>query len=234
MNKDQILLNILNEDAKVVNKKILLKRLEGSVVTITGASGLVGLNITTALIKYNELADKKISINAVSRNKTDGATAQLFNNENVTEITCDLSSSSSIANLPSSNFIIHSAGYGQPGKFMEDKLKTLSINTVGTLNVLNAAKQNNVKKVINASSACIYGQTDKETTENDLTDPNWAYGVSKLAAEKYANIFSKYIFSKRNFIVAQNVQNYRFENFIFFTGCVSDHIPSYTSGDLRH
>ena len=62
MNKDQILLNILNEDAKVVNKKILLKRLEGSVVTITGASGLVGLNITTALIKYNELADKAIRV----------------------------------------------------------------------------------------------------------------------------------------------------------------------------
>ena len=75
---------------------------------------------------------------------------------------------------------------------IDEPEKDLSVNTVGTLNVLKAAKNNNVQKVVNASSACIYGQTDKEKNENDPTNPNWAYGVSKLAAEKYANIYSKY------------------------------------------
>jgi len=192
MNKDQILLNILNEDAKVVNKKIFLKRLEGSVVTITGASGLVGLNITTALIKYNELADKKISINAVSLNKTDGATAQLFNNENVTEINCDLSSPSSIDNLPSSNFIIHSAGYGQPGKFMDDKLKTLSLNTVGTMEL--------IKKIIPGgsflfiSSSEVYsGHPNSLNKEEDIgttspSHPRACYIEGKRVGEAIINI----------------------------------------------
>lgn len=68
----------------------------------------------------------------------------------------------------------------------------LKQNTIGTLNVLRAAKTNNVKKVINASSACVYGQTESASQENDDVTPNWAYGVSKLAAEKYARIYNDY------------------------------------------
>ena len=56
----------------------------------------------------------------------------------------------------------------------------------GTLNVLKAARINKVSKVINASSACVYGQPETdEQTENHPTNPNWEYGISKLAAEKY-------------------------------------------------
>lgn len=71
----------------------------------------------------------------------------------------------------------------------EDDLKQ---NTIGTLNVLRAAKENNVEKIINASSACVYGQTEDPSSESDDPCPNWAYGVSKLAAEKYASIYNDY------------------------------------------
>lgn len=70
--------------------------------------------------------------------------------------------------------------------------RDLEINTVGTLNVLRAARSHGVRKVINASSACIYGQTEESVEEDHLPVPNWSYGVSKLAAERYGTIYSTY------------------------------------------
>lgn len=66
----------------------------------------------------------------------------------------------------------------------------LQINTIGTLNVLEAARKAGVAKVINASSACVYGQKSGPTNEDDSRHPNWTYGVSKLAAEEYCRIYS--------------------------------------------
>ena len=67
----------------------------------------------------------------------------------------------------------------------------LEVNTVGTLNVLEAARKAGVAKVINASSACVYGQKNGSTAEDNARHPNWAYGVSKLAAEEYGRIYSE-------------------------------------------
>jgi UDP-glucose 4-epimerase len=68
----------------------------------------------------------------------------------------------------------------------------LTQNTVGTLNVLRAAKKAGVGHVINVSSACVYGQSVEPSREDVACTPNWAYGVSKLAAEKYAQIYNDY------------------------------------------
>ncbi len=75
---------------------------------------------------------------------------------------------------------------------IDDPYKDLKINTEGTLNILEAAKQNRVAMVINASSACIYGQTKSKTSEDYLPAPNWPYGISKLAAEKYAIFYNNF------------------------------------------
>ena len=65
-------------------------------------------------------------------------------------------------------------------------------NLTGTINVLEAAREANVECMVNASSACIYGQAVNPPSDEDVGphNPNWSYGASKLAAEKYAQIFS--------------------------------------------
>ena len=70
-------------------------------------------------------------------------------------------------------------------------MEDLITNTVGTLNVLKAAVAHGVPKVVMASSAGVYGQAVEIPQREDShpTNPNWAYGVSKLATEKYATIF---------------------------------------------
>src|SRR3954468_23786318 len=63
----------------------------------------------------------------------------------------------------------------------------LTTNTIGTLNLLRAVGELEIAKVVEASSAGVYGQAVSDPqTEDDPTDPNWEYGVSKLACEKYA------------------------------------------------
>ena len=65
----------------------------------------------------------------------------------------------------------------------------LTTNTIGSLNVFKAAAELGIVKVVEASSAGVYGQavTDLQD-ETHPTDPNWEYGVSKLACEKYTAI----------------------------------------------
>jgi UDP-glucose 4-epimerase len=56
--------------------------------------------------------------------------------------------------------------------------------------VFAAAAKAGVKQLINASSACVYGQA-RFTPQNEVhpQEPNWAYGVSKLAAEQYGRLY---------------------------------------------
>ena len=65
-------------------------------------------------------------------------------------------------------------------------------NLIGTLSVLDAMLSAGVKILINASSACVYGQNDTERPSMELTDhpkPHWVYGMSKYAAEQLISIY---------------------------------------------
>ena len=63
-NKD-ILLQLLENDAKYVNDRVTLNPLDGLDLTITGATGLVGLNIICAINYYNNnFAKNRVNINA--------------------------------------------------------------------------------------------------------------------------------------------------------------------------
>lgn len=69
--------------------------------------------------------------------------------------------------------------------------KDLEINTAGTLNILRACREHGVAQLINASSACVYGQSNVPMQSEDHPQiPNWEYGVSKLAAERYCQIYA--------------------------------------------
>jgi UDP-glucose 4-epimerase len=84
------------------------------------------------------------------------------------------------------DFVSHQAAQLEILKCLDDPAQDLATNTIGTLNVVRAAIENKVSKVVAASSACVYGQAQRlPQDETHPTNPNWAYGISKLAAEKY-------------------------------------------------
>ena len=190
--KIEVLLELLEDDATYVNNALDLSCMEGTEVTVTGATGLVGLNIITALLHYNKfLAIKPISINALSYSYTDELFECIFKSDNIKFITGNLSDCAFVKNLPMSDYIIHSAGYGQPGKFLDNKIQTISINTTATIGL--SKKLKNGGSFIYLSSSEIYSGSDTEpNTEDDIgaTTPGHrraSYIESKRCGEAIIN-----------------------------------------------
>jgi len=71
-------------------------------------------------------------------------------------------------------------------------MKPHEVNATGTLNLLEAARDSGVEKIINASSSSIYGTVEYlPFDESHPRRPVSPYGVSKLAAEEYCRVFSE-------------------------------------------
>jgi len=174
VNNKKILLGLLERDAKNVNNGVSLSILEGSIVTVTGATGLVGFNIICAMVYFNKnYAKKPILINALSHNKPNGIMHEIFQENRIISFFGDLSDPSFIQNIPKSDSIIHSAGYGQPGKFLDDKIKTISINTSATIGLSKRLKQNG--SFLFLSSSEVYsGSPNSKNNESHIgnTDPS--------------------------------------------------------------
>jgi UDP-glucose 4-epimerase len=88
------------------------------------------------------------------------------------------------------DYVYHEAAQAGVRISVEDPFKPNNVNVVGTLNVLKAALDSDVKKVINASSSSVYGKVKYlPFDEEHPTQPVSPYGVSKLAAEQYCRVF---------------------------------------------
>jgi UDP-N-acetylglucosamine/UDP-N-acetyl-alpha-D-glucosaminouronate 4-epimerase len=75
---------------------------------------------------------------------------------------------------------------------VQDPLTTTAVNVEGTLNVLLAARDEGVRRTVNASSSSVYGNTGSlPRVESQAPDPISPYAVAKLAAERFCTSFSR-------------------------------------------
>jgi UDP-glucose 4-epimerase len=87
-------------------------------------------------------------------------------------------------------YVFHQAALARVPYSVEHPLAANETNITGTLNVLVAARDNRVKKVIYASSSSVYGNTSTLPQREDMKpDPLSPYALTKLAGEYYCNIF---------------------------------------------
>jgi len=157
-------------------------------IFITGGAGFIGSHIVDSLlakgyevIVYDNLSSGTTdNLKHIKSNKLRMIEGDILDYQKLEE------------SMNGCDYVSHHAAQLEIYLALDEPERDLNVNTVGTLNVLKAAKKNNIKKVINISSACVYGQTQEATKETDDLTPNWDYGVSKLAAEKYAQIFNDY------------------------------------------
>jgi UDP-glucose 4-epimerase len=88
--------------------------------------------------------------------------------------------------------IIHEAALASVTRSVEDPLHSNEVNITGTLNVLIAAKESGVKRVVFASSSAVYGEgTTLLKSERMTCKPLSPYGVQKLCGELYCKVFSR-------------------------------------------
>jgi UDP-glucose 4-epimerase len=156
---------------------------------ITGGAGFIGSHIVEALVQQQH--EIVILDNLFSGNV---ANIQPFlKKKNVTFV------QGSITNLPllrqnmeSVDGIFHEAAIASVQYSVLNPLETHSVNSTGTLNVLIAARDFGVKKVVCASSAAVYGDNPILPKQEDMIPmPLSPYAVSKLTAEYYGSVFSQ-------------------------------------------
>ena len=88
------------------------------------------------------------------------------------------------------DFVLHQAAIPSVPRSVADPASTNDVNITGTLNVLTAARDAKVKRVVVASSSSVYGETPTLPKIEDMPlDPLSPYAVSKLATETYAKVF---------------------------------------------
>jgi dTDP-glucose 4,6-dehydratase len=86
--------------------------------------------------------------------------------------------------------VIHEAALVSVARSIEDPTLTNDVNVTGTLNLLKASSDAGVERLIYASSAAVYGKTEKLPNREDAsTEPASPYAASKLAAEKHCRAF---------------------------------------------
>ena len=87
-------------------------------------------------------------------------------------------------------YVFHQAALARVPFSIENPLAANEVNITGTLNVLLAARDNKVKKVVFASSSSIYGDTDVLPQHEAMyANPLSPYALTKLAGEYYCSIF---------------------------------------------
>jgi UDP-glucose 4-epimerase len=94
--------------------------------------------------------------------------------------------------LQGADGVFHLAAVASVQRSVDDPLFCHSVNVTGTLNVLGAARDNGVPRVVLSSSAAVYGEADDfPLAETVPTGPISPYGVHKLMNELYARLYSE-------------------------------------------
>jgi UDP-glucuronate decarboxylase len=163
-------------------------KLKNKTILITGASGLVGIHLLSSLKSIQKIYNIKI----YTWNKN---TNELFNYlfEDCERIICDITDLNIYESLPKFDYIIHSSGYGQPGKFLSDKIKTIEINTVSTIKLFEKLKDDGTFLFISSSEVYNglfkYDISEDEIGSTNSQHPRAAYIEGKKCGEVICDVY---------------------------------------------
>jgi UDP-glucose 4-epimerase len=162
-----------------------IKGMKNKKVVITGGAGFIGANLAKELAANNSV----IIIDNLSVGKKENLTDLL--GKNVKFVEGSIGELSLLKRLfRNIDFVFHQAAISSVSKSIENPLATNEANVIGILNVLLAARDSGVKKVIYASSAAVYGDTPTLPQREEMTpNPQSPYAVTKLVGEYYCQVF---------------------------------------------
>jgi len=154
---------------------------------VTGGAGFIGSNLARALVLRGD--EVRILDNFSTGNRRN--LAELGGEIEVVE--GELRSYERVhAATRGIEVVFHQGALPSVPRSVQDPLTTGAVNVEGTLNVLLAARDEGVRRVVFASSSSVYGNSGElPRVETANPDPISPYGVSKLAAERYCVSFSR-------------------------------------------
>jgi UDP-glucose 4-epimerase len=155
---------------------------------VTGGAGFIGSNLVEALLKRGEQVRLFDNFSSGKRENI----APFVDRAEVIE--GDLTDRDSLKTaLRGVDIVFHQAAIPSVPRSVKDPLESNESNVTGTLNLLVAARDAGVKRLIYASSSSVYGeQAPEEAKVESMTpQPISPYGVAKLTAELYCQVFYK-------------------------------------------
>jgi nucleoside-diphosphate-sugar epimerase len=154
-------------------------------VVVTGGGGFIGSNLVRALLERGDDVRVLDNFSTGNRANLDGLDVEIVEGE--------LRSYERVHNaVRKSDVVYHLGALGSVPRSVQDPLTSSAVNVEGTLNVLLAARDEGVRRVVFSSSTSVYGSSRQlPTTEDTPPDPISPYGVAKLAAERYSISFSR-------------------------------------------
>lgn len=167
-----------------------LKFPKNSLFLVSGGAGFIGSNLCEAILK---LGYRVRCLDDLSTGKQENIDI-FINNPNYEFVKGDIKDLNICINACKNvDYVLHQAAWGSVPRSVEMPLFYCDNNIKGTLNMLEAARINGVKKFVYASSSSVYGDEPnlpkKEGIEGNLLSP---YAVSKRANEEWAKQYTKH------------------------------------------
>lgn len=166
-----------------------LKFSEKSTFLVTGGAGFIGSNLCEAILK---MGYKVRCLDDLSTGKQ--ANVDIFlDNPNYTFIKGDIKDlDTCMAACEGVDYVLNQAAWGSVPRSIEMPLFYEKNNIMGTLNMMEAARQQGVKKFVYASSSSVYGDhpvlPKKEGQEGNLLSP---YALTKRVDEEFAKLYTR-------------------------------------------
>lgn len=166
-----------------------LKFSENSTFLVTGGAGFIGSNLCEAILK---MGYKVRCLDDLSTGKQ--ANVDIFlDNPNYTFVKGDIKDlDTCMAACEGVDYVLNQAAWGSVPRSIEMPLFYEKNNIMGTLNMMEAARQQGVKKFVYASSSSVYGDhpvlPKKEGQEGNLLSP---YALTKRVDEEFAKLYTR-------------------------------------------
>lgn len=152
---------------------------------VTGGAGFIGSHLVRALVARGDRVRVLDNLSSGSRENLAEVDVEL--------IAGDVAQSGLVRDAMSgTTHVVHLASLVSVPRSVAEPLLSNAINVVGALNVLVAARDLGIQRVVLASSAAVYGDAgDGANDESMAPHPMSPYGVDKLASEQYASVFNR-------------------------------------------
>ncbi len=163
-----------------------LNECKGKSILVTGGAGFIGSHLVDRLSLENRVI--------VLDNLSSGSLSNLENSKDrITFIKGDILDKGLVKDVVAEvEFVFHLTAHVGNVKSIEDPYLDMEVNIKGTINLLEACLNSNIKRFIYSSSGAIFGEAKYlPIDEEHPLNPESPYGASKLAAEKYCFAFHK-------------------------------------------
>lgn len=156
---------------------------------VTGGAGFIGSHIVEYLLKWN--AGKVVVLDNLATGSKENLKS-FFSHSNFEFIEGDICNPADCEKACKGiDYVSHQAALGSVPRSIENPLATHQVNATGFINVLIAARNSGVKRIVFASSSSVYGDLNESPkVEERIGKPLSPYAVSKLVNEQYAAIFA--------------------------------------------